>query len=235
MAAARALEPVCDAPLGVSFVRRVGRGELTTEVDAFVARYAGRGAVPMVRRTAAARRSICACASTAPSPRSMRRCRSRSRRSSATRSSAALEAAWRGVAWLCEGLPPDGMVQLRLLDVRWAELARDLERAPDFDRSALFLKIYEEEFGTPGGTPYSLLIALHEVRHRPAHGHPVDDVATLRHLATVAAAAFAPIILSASPALFGAESHGDLLSPPVAGDTVPRGRVQPVSGAAAAP
>jgi len=122
----------------------------------------------------------------------------------------ALEAAWRGVMWLAQGLPADTTVQLRLLDIRWAELARDLERAPEFDRSILFLKIYEDEFGMPGGKPYSLLIALHEVRHRPAHGHPVDDVTALRHLSAVAAAAFVPIILSAAPALFAAGSFGEL-------------------------
>lgn len=122
----------------------------------------------------------------------------------------ALEAAWRGVAWLAQGLPADTTVQLRLLDVRWAELARDLERAPDFDRSVLFLRVYEDEFGTPGGVPYSLLISLHEVRHRPAHGHPVDDVTALRHLSAVAAAAFVPIILGTAPGLFAADSHGEL-------------------------
>ena len=123
---------------------------------------------------------------------------------------AALEAAWRGVAWLTEGLVADGMSRLRLLDVRWPELARDLERAPEFDRSALFVKVYEEEFGTPGGLPYSLLIALHEVRHRPAPGYPTDDITALRHLAAVAAAAFTPIILNVAPALLGADSFADL-------------------------
>ncbi len=122
----------------------------------------------------------------------------------------ALEAAWRGVAWLTQSLLPDNMTRLRLLDVRWHELARDLERSPEFDRSALFIKIYEDEFGTPGGTPYSLLISLHEVRHRPAPGHPVDDIAALRNLSTVAAAAFAPLILNASPALFAVDTHADL-------------------------
>lgn len=122
----------------------------------------------------------------------------------------ALEAAWRGVAWLTDGLGADGMTRLRLLDVRWAELARDLERAPDFDRSALFLKVYEDEFGTPGGEPFSLLIGLYEVRHRPAAAHPTDDVTALRHLSAVAAAAFTPIILGASPTMFGATEHGDL-------------------------
>lgn len=122
----------------------------------------------------------------------------------------ALEAAWRGVAWLARGLPPDGMTRLRLLDARWGEIARDLERAPEFDRSALFLKIYEDEFGTPGGTPFALIVGLNEVRHRPAPGFPVDDVTALRQLSHIAAAAFAPMVFGAAPALFGADAHGDL-------------------------
>ena len=121
-----------------------------------------------------------------------------------------LEAAWRGIEWLTQSLVPDGITRLRLFDVRWPELARDLERAPEFDRSALFIKVYEEEFGTPGGIPYSLLISLHEVRHRPAPGHPTDDITALRHLSAVAAAAFTPIILNASPGLFAADSHAEL-------------------------
>ena len=122
----------------------------------------------------------------------------------------ALEAAWRGVAWLASGLGPDGMARIRLFDCRWAELARDLERAPEFDRSALFQRIYEDEFGTPGGVPFSIIVMLHEVRHRPGPGAPTDDVTALRQLSAVAAAAFTPVILSASPSLFGAETHGDL-------------------------
>ena len=33
------------------------------------------------------------------------------------------------------------------------ELLRDLQRAPEFDQSALFKKVYEEEYGVFGGTP----------------------------------------------------------------------------------
>jgi len=122
----------------------------------------------------------------------------------------AFEAGWRGVAWLTQGLGPDGMTRIRLFDCRWAELARDLERAPEFDRSVLFTRIYEDEFGTPGGVPFSMIVSLHEVRHKPGPGYPTDDITALRHLSAVAAAAFTPIVLSAAPALLGAEIHGDL-------------------------
>ncbi len=120
-----------------------------------------------------------------------------------------LEGAWRGLNWLVDGFVQDRLVKVRLLPARWAELARDLERAVEFDQSALFRKIYEEEFGSAGGEPYGLLIGDYEIRPGPGPGHPVDDVATLDHLATVAAAAFCPIVLAASPALVGLDSFNE--------------------------
>ena len=122
----------------------------------------------------------------------------------------ALEAAWRGVHWLVDTLGGDGMTVLRLLDCRWAELTRDLERAPEFDQSTLFQLVYEQEFGMPGGVPFSMLVGLYEVRHKPGRGRATDDVATLRALSEVCAAAFAPIVMGASPALFEVERFGEL-------------------------
>ncbi len=121
-----------------------------------------------------------------------------------------LEGAWRGVHWLTDTLGGDGMTVLRLLDCRWGELTRDLERAADFDQSTLFRLIYEEEFGMPGGVPFSLLVGLYEVRHKPGRGRSTDDVSALRALSRVCAAAFAPVVLGASPALFEVERFGEL-------------------------
>ena len=50
----------------------------------------------------------------------------------------------------------------------------------------------------------------HELRHRPAPGAPTDDVTALNQFAGVAAAAFAPTVLSASPALLQVEDFSDL-------------------------
>jgi len=119
---------------------------------------------------------------------------------------ARLEGSWRGLHWLVDGFVQDRLVKVRLLVLRWAELARDLERAAEFDQSALFKLVYEEEFGTPGGEPFGMLAADYEIRPGPAPGHPVDDVAVLNQLAAVGAAAFCPIVLPASPALVGLDS-----------------------------
>ena len=120
-----------------------------------------------------------------------------------------LEGSWRGLAWLVDGFVQDRLVKVRLLVLRRTELARDLERAAEFDQSALFKLVYEEEFGTPGGEPFGMLAADYEVHPAPSAGHPVDDVALLGQLAAVGAAAFCPIILPAASSMVGLDSwHG---------------------------
>ena len=121
-----------------------------------------------------------------------------------------LEGSWRGLAWLTGGLDPGRRVKVKVLNLSWSEICRDLDRAAEFDQSQLFNKVYESEFGSPGGEPYGLLMIDHEVRHRPAPGAPTDDVAALNQIAGIAAAAFAPTILSASPALLQVEEFSDL-------------------------
>jgi type VI secretion system protein ImpD/type VI secretion system protein ImpC len=62
-----------------------------------------------------------------------------------------LEGRWRGLAWLISGIEPGRRIKVRLLPIPWTELCRDLERALEFDQSITFRRIYEDEFGLPGG------------------------------------------------------------------------------------
>src|SRR5262249_18594046 len=112
-----------------------------------------------------------------------------------------LEGTWRGIGWLAENADLSNRLKLKILNVGWPEICRDLERAIEFDQSQMFRKVYEEEFGTPGGEPYGLLVVDHEVRHRATAEARTDDVAALGQLSGVAAAAFSPVIVGASPAL----------------------------------
>jgi type VI secretion system protein ImpD len=121
-----------------------------------------------------------------------------------------LECLWRSIDWLLDDLPTDDSVEVRVIDMRWSEIIRDMDRAPEFDQSELFNKIYNEEFGTPGGIPYSLLIGDYLVRHRPSPEYPTDDVAGLRNFAKISAAAFAPFIIGVSPTLFGVNHYSEL-------------------------
>jgi len=99
------------------------------------------------------------------------------------------------------------------LSVSWKELARDAERAIEFDQSQLFRKVYSEEFDTPGGQPFAVLIGDYQVRPWPSAEHPQDDVAVLTAVAHVAAAAFAPFVAGVHPAMFGLDDFGELERP----------------------
>jgi type VI secretion system protein ImpD len=121
-----------------------------------------------------------------------------------------LEASWRGVDYLVRVADGAAGVKLRILSVTWQELVRDFERAADFDQSEAFDKIYSQEFGMPGGEPYGIIVGDYFVSHRRTPKHPTDDVAALKSLAAVAAAAFVPIVVGCAPSILGLESFRDL-------------------------
>lgn len=123
-----------------------------------------------------------------------------------------LESSWRGVAMLVDAAHENGRTDTRLkvLNVSWREIQRDFERATEFDNSELFRKVYEQEFGSPGGTPFGVMIADFEIHPRPTQAHPFDDIAILGQLAGVAAAAFCPFVLGVSPAMFGVDDFRPL-------------------------
>src|SRR5262245_18078829 len=115
-----------------------------------------------------------------------------------------LEASWRGLHYLVHRSETSTMLKIRVLNVSKDDLLRDLERAAEFDQSALFKKVYEEEYGTFGGTPYGALIGDYEFSRHP------QDVALLEKVSNVAAAAHAPFIAAASPQLFNLDSFSEL-------------------------
>jgi type VI secretion system protein ImpC len=119
----------------------------------------------------------------------------------------ALEATWRGLFYLVNNTETSTRLKLRVLDVTKKELADDLEKAVDFDQSALFKKVYEEEYGTLGGKPYGCLVGdFYFDRSAPS-------ISFLKKLASVAAAAHAPLISAADPKLFDLESFDELPKP----------------------
>ncbi|HBO8620133.1 TPA: type VI secretion system contractile sheath large subunit [Pseudomonas aeruginosa] len=118
-----------------------------------------------------------------------------------------LEASWRGLHQLVSNTETSARLKLRLLNVGKNELQNDLEKAVEFDQSALFKKIYEEEYGTFGGHPFSLMIGDFTFGRHP------QDIGLLEKLSNVAAAAHAPFIAAASPRLFDMNSFTELAVP----------------------
>lgn len=124
-----------------------------------------------------------------------------------------LEASWRGLWYLVVQADGTRNIKLKVLDISWYEVSRDINRALDFDQSQLFHKIYSEEYGTPGGEPYGILIGDYEVSHKPSASHKYDDVTTLEGMAQISAASFSPFIVSASHELFGLNDFSTLANP----------------------
>ena len=118
-----------------------------------------------------------------------------------------LEASWRGLHYLVMNTETSTRLKLRLLCASKQEIFKDLDQAIEFDQSQLFKKIYEEEYGTFGGNPFSLLVGDYEFGRHP------QDMALLEKLSGVAAAAHAPFISAASPRLFDMDSFTELGNP----------------------
>lgn len=126
-----------------------------------------------------------------------------------------LEGSWRGLGWLVSDIDPGGDILVRVLSATWSELARDMFRVLEFDQSNFFKLVYESEFGHAGGHPFGMMLIDREIAHLPPRrdifeAAPVDDIEVLRQLASVAAAAFVPTVLAASPRLLGVESFAAL-------------------------
>jgi type VI secretion system protein ImpC len=121
----------------------------------------------------------------------------------------ALESAWRGLAHLVNNTETDEMLKIRVLPLSKKELSKTIKKykGTAWDQSPLFKKLYEEEFGSPGGEPYGCLIGDYNFDHSP------PDVEILSGVAQIAAAAHAPFITAAAPTLMNMESWQELSNP----------------------
>ena len=118
-----------------------------------------------------------------------------------------IESTWRGLHYLCKETTTGTTLKIKAFNATKRDLSRDFKTAIEFDQSALFKKIYEEEFGTFGGAPFGAILGDYEVTRQP------EDMYFVEQMAHVAAAAHAPFIASTSPELLGLESFADLGKP----------------------
>lgn len=118
-----------------------------------------------------------------------------------------LEGSWRGLNYLVKNSETSATLKIRMLNLTKKELHKDLTKAVEFDQSQTFKKIYESEFGTPGGEPYGALIGDYEF------GNGTEDLEVLQGMSNVAAASFAPFIAAANSEMFGLSSFTELSKP----------------------
>ncbi|MDP3278637.1 MAG: type VI secretion system contractile sheath large subunit [Deltaproteobacteria bacterium] len=108
----------------------------------------------------------------------------------------ALEANWRGVAELADAVNADDVI-IDLLDVTKTELEHDLEdNHLDIFGSALFHKLYIEEYDRYGGHPFATMIGLYEFDASD------KDIKWLAVMKDVCAAAHCPFVAAVKPEFF---------------------------------
>ncbi len=118
-----------------------------------------------------------------------------------------LEGSWRGLKYVLDNSEMTPMVKVRVLNASKKDVLRDLQKAAEFDQSALFKKVYEEEYGIFGGEPFGALIGDFEFTKHP------EDIELLEKISNVAAAAHAPFLTAAGPELLSLDNFSKLGEP----------------------
>jgi type VI secretion system protein ImpC len=120
-----------------------------------------------------------------------------------------LEGSWRGLHHLVSNTETDEKLKIRVMSISKKEAGKVLKKFKGtlWDQSPLFKKIYEDEYGTPGGAPYGCLIGDYEFDHSP------PDIEMLAGFGQIAAAAHTPFITAAAPRLFNMDSWQELGDP----------------------
>jgi len=118
-----------------------------------------------------------------------------------------LEGSWRGVKYLMDQSETGTMLKIKVLNCSKKELLKDLQRAPEFDQSAMFKKVYEEEYGVFGGSPFGALVGDYEFGRGP------EDLELLEKVSNVAAASHAPFVAAAGCDMFNLPTWTELGAP----------------------
>jgi type VI secretion system protein ImpC len=120
-----------------------------------------------------------------------------------------LEGTWRGLSYLVNNTETDEMLKIRVINLNKKDLAKTLKKykGTAWDQSPLFKKMYEDEYGTPGGEPYGCLVGDYFFDHTP------QNVQILDGMAKIAASAHAPFISAADPGLMNMDTWQELGNP----------------------
>ena len=121
----------------------------------------------------------------------------------------ALEGTWLGLHHLVSNTDSDKNLKIKVLNISKKDLGKTIKtfKGTKWDESPLFKQIYEEGFGVAGGEPYGAVIGDFSFDHSPA------DVEILQGMAQIAAAAHAPFISGADPALLNMDTWQELSDP----------------------
>jgi type VI secretion system protein ImpC len=117
-----------------------------------------------------------------------------------------LEGTWRGLRYLLDQSETGQLLKIKVFNISKRELLKNYQKAPEFDQSALFQKVYEEGYGTYGGAPFGAMVGDYEFTRHP------EDVELLEHIAGTAAASHCPFLTSTGSEMLNLEEFTQLNS-----------------------
>ncbi len=114
---------------------------------------------------------------------------------------ASLEGAWRGVDLVTQELGDAKQCKVKLLDLAWDELARDLNSRSNMHDSLLYRKVGMGELETAGGQPFGVLMVNYGLSLSVENDY--DDLFTAQLLCDLGEVCLCPVIMSVSSDFFG--------------------------------
>ena len=115
-----------------------------------------------------------------------------------------LESSWLSIYDLVKNTPIINSIKILLFPVSADELITDINDATDFDQSYLFKRVYEDNYGTPGGEPIAAVVFDHYFTKQ------AQDVKLMADLTNILASAHIQILSSISPSVFDIKGFGQL-------------------------
>lgn len=116
----------------------------------------------------------------------------------------ALEAAWLELSFVVARIDYDSNTTTEILSCTREEFDEDLNQSPEVTSSGLYSTIYRNAIGMYGGSPYGILTTYFRF------GPHIEDLTTLKLIASIAAMAHAPLLADADPAFFDLVSYSHL-------------------------
>lgn len=112
-----------------------------------------------------------------------------------------MEARWTGVASVVWAKRGADSVKVRILDLSWEELSRDLHYTSEMRRSVLYRLMGQRELDTLGGEPFGLAMLDHGLSM--SLETEFDDLYTAQLVCDLAEAVMCPIIMGVAEDFFG--------------------------------
>lgn len=114
-----------------------------------------------------------------------------------------LESAWRNLYHLIQRPRSNQSVLIRLLDMNWEEVSKDLNYVHDIRLSRLYRQICAQELETAGGLPFGVILVDRAIEFEPDRNGQFDDLYTLQMWGEIGELALCPLVFGIQNTLLG--------------------------------